>query len=225
MAESNRIEGKTGRTASATARKVQQEAGGGSLVALLQAGSPEALACLYTRDYREMLALARSYVQDLAAAEDLVHDTWTAIIEGIAKFKGKCSFKTWAFKILSNKARTIRRRESRLAAIKLLLGLQSEENKNAQFRTSDSCNNRVERWPATPEELMLSQEFLQDIRKFIASLPLRQRQVYVLRDIEGQPPQSVCELLGISDGNQRVLLHRARAAIYEWYSARTQGRA
>ncbi|HTV54460.1 MAG TPA: RNA polymerase sigma factor [Terriglobia bacterium] len=225
MAESNRVQGARDEFASAADGKVQKEARGDPLVALLQAGRPEALACLYTRYYREMLVLARRYMQDLAVAEDLVQDTWTAIIEGIEKFKGKCSFKTWAFKILSNKAKSKRRRECRLSAIKLLLGLQSERSKNTQFRTSVFTNDRVDRWSTTPEELMLAQEFREEMHKFVASLPPRQYQVYVLRDIEGWSPESICDFLGISNGSQRVLLHRARSAIYEWYSARTRGRA
>jgi RNA polymerase sigma-70 factor, ECF subfamily len=225
MAESDRIEARTDEFASAAEKGVQAEAGPDPLVALLKSGSPEALAQLYRRYYREMTTFARSYAQDLALAEDLVQDTWTAIIQEIAMFRGKCSFKTWAFKILYNKARTIRRRESRFSAIKVLLGLEWQKAKTLEYQTSASCPYRTERWPATPEQLLLSEELRRETYKFIASLPRRQRDVYVLRDVEGWRPQTVCEFLRISPANQRVLLHRARAAIYEWFCARSQRHA
>jgi len=71
-----------------------------------------------------------------------------------------------------------------------------------------------------PEEMLISDEFRQQMNQFVASLPSRQRKVFVLRDIEGWPSEKVCESLGITAGNQRILLHRARVAIYRWYTSR-----
>jgi len=220
MAESKRIPGSAHEHASGANASVQKEADEDALVALLRGGSADALALLYSRHYREMVNLARRFVHHPAAAEEIVQDTWTAIIEGIGKFEGKSSFKTWAFRILANKAKSRYRRESRYSAIKRLLGLRTSGDTPSRFDSSGSWAKPMERWLETPEQMLLSKEFQREMDEFLASLPARQRQVFVLRDVEGWSSEKVCESLGISAGNQRVLLHRARSAIYGWYTSR-----
>lgn len=223
MGESKPIPSTGHHFASTAERSIQNEAGEAALAALLATGSPEALARLYSRHYRAMLAFAKGFFYDAATAEDLVQETWIAILEGIKRFKGESSFETWAFRILSNKARTRRHREWRRSAVHRLLGLLSEERGSKKARSPAAPLLSPERWQASPEDLVLSAEFRAEIQKFIASLPSRQRQVYVLRDIEGWTSEATCNRLGIGQSNQRVLLHRARAAIYDWYSKRTVG--
>ena len=204
----------------ASKERVRADSADDAVLAALRRGEPWALSSVYLRHYREMVDLARRYVHHPGAAEEVVQDTWAAVIEGIGRFEGKCSFKTWAFRILANKAKRRHRRESRLSAIKRLLGLGITVERSSHFDSSGSWAKPPERWLETPEQMLLSKELRREMDRFLASLPARQRQVFVLRDVEGWSSEKVCESLGISAGNQRVLLHRARSAIYGWYTSR-----
>ncbi len=175
---------------------------------------------MYSRYYHEMVEVAVAYVHDRASAEDIVQDTWAAVIEGLGRFEGKCSFKTWVFRILANKAKKRHRRDSRLSAIKRLLGVGATGDPPSCFDSRGSWAKPVERWLESPEQTLLSKELHREMDKFMASLPVRQCQVFVLRDVEGWPAEKVCEKLGLSAGNQRVLLHRARTAIYRWCNSK-----
>jgi RNA polymerase sigma-70 factor (ECF subfamily) len=179
---------------------------------------------MYSRYYREMVERAVAFLHDRASAEEVVQDTWAAIIEGIDGFKGNGSFKSWAFKILTNKAKRRFWRESRFSAIKSFFRSQSGSDDHVPFDHSGSWVRPPARWQVAPEEMLISDEFRQEMKQFVASLPSRQRKVFVLRDIEGWSSERVCESLGISAGNQRILLHRARAAIYRWYTSRGRRR-
>lgn len=220
MGESNTHRRGTHEHASGVGAEVQKGTAEDALITSLRAGSADALAALYLLYYREMVELARSFVHNPGAAEEIVQDTWAAIIKGIGKFEGKCTFKTWAFRILANKAKSRYRRESHLSAIKRMLGLGSTGDRPSSFNSVGSWAKPAERWLESPEEMLLSKEFHGEMDAFIASLPVRQRQVFVLRDVEGWPAEKVCETLGLSAGNQRVLLHRARTAIYRWYTSK-----
>lgn len=223
MAKSNKDPNGTHEGTLGAGAGVEDRTAEDALVASLRAGSADALAALYQHYYREMVDLARKYVHHPTVAEEVVQDTWAAIIKGIGSFEEKCSFKTWAFRILANKAKRRYRRESRFSAIKRLLGLGASGDKASPFDSAGSWATPVERWLETPEQLLLRKEFLRELHEFLASLPARQRQVFLLRDVEGWSPEKVCESLGLTRGNQRVLLHRARAAIYRWYSSKTRG--
>lgn len=193
-----------------------------TVLAGLRRGEPWALTSMYSRYYHEMVDLASAFLHDRASAEEVVQDTWAAIIEGIEGFKGKGSFKNWAFKILTNKAKRRYWRETRLSAIKSFFRFQSRSDEHFAFDPLGTWIEPLERWQVAPEEKLISDEFRREMQEFVASLPSRQRKVFVLRDIEGWTSEKVCQSLAISAGNQRILLHRARAAIYRWYSAKVR---
>jgi len=184
MAESKRVPGITSENASGDNASVEKEAGEDALVASLRAGSPEALTATYLSYYDEMVDLARRYVHHPGAAEEIVQDTWAAVIEGLERFEGKCSFKTWTFRILVNKAKSRYRRESRFSAIKRWLGMRNQGDLPPRFDAAGSWARPVERWLETPEQKLLTEEFRREMDEFLASLPTRQLRVYVLRDVE-----------------------------------------
>ena len=208
----------------ASKQQVRADSADDGALAALRRGERWALSSMYSRYYREMVERAVAFLHDRASAEEVVQDTWAAIIEGIDGFKGNGSFKSWAFKILTNKAKRRFWRESRFSAIKSFFKSQSGSGDHLHFDPSGSWVRPPARWQAAPEEMLISDEFRQEMNQFVASLPSRQRKVFVLRDIEGWPSEKVCGSLGISAGNQRILLHRARAAIYRWYTSRARRR-
>ena len=164
-----------------------------------------------------LLRLARLYV-DASAAEDVVQETWMGVLRGLDHFEGRSSFKTWLFRILANRARTRAARESRTVALSSLVRQETESYEPAvdpsRFRQADDPFHGG--WlvaPATdelPEERLLADEFSNEVRRALEQLPPSQAEVVRLRDIEGLTSEEVCDLLSVSEGNQRVLLHRGR---------------
>jgi RNA polymerase sigma-70 factor, ECF subfamily len=154
------------------------------------------------------------YVGDRAAAEDVVQETWIALLQGIDRFEQRSSLKTWLFRILANKAKTRRRREARSIPFSSLSSTKPEEPAVEPERFLPAGD-----WALaptmfeTPEEKLLSGETLEVILETIQWLPPAQREVITLRDVEGWPSHEVCDALEITETNQRVLLHRARAKV------------
>ena len=198
-------------------------AGEAALVARLRAGDEAAFAFLVDMYGRSMLRVARLYVRDRAAAEEVVADTWLAVLRGIDRFEGRSSLRTWIFSILVNLAKTRGVRESRTVPFSALAGDDAESGEPSV--PGDRFLPAGSPWPGTwssgpaqwnaPLQRLLSQETRGVIDQAIEGLPEMQRRVVTLRDVEGWPAGEVAELLGISDENQRVLLHRARAKLRE----------
>lgn len=163
-----------------------------------------------------------TFVSSPAVAEEVVQETWIGVLEGIGRFEGRSSLKTWIFRILTNQAKTRGVRERRNAPFSPL-GHSTEESEAAavapsRFHTSgywvDHWNSLPRYWDdETPERLFLSKEGLAQIKKAISALPPTQRQVITLRDLEGLNAVEVCNILSIGETNQRVLLHRARSHV------------
>ena len=150
-----------------------------------------------------------------------MQETWLAVLNGIDRFEGRSSLKTWIFQILSNRARTRAVRERRSAPFSSLAG-DGEDDEAAvdadRFRPEGHrwvghWAAAPADWSALPEERLLGRETLARVHEAIETLPPRQAEVLVLRDVEGWSPDEVCAALGISDGNQRILLHRARSKV------------
>jgi RNA polymerase sigma-70 factor (ECF subfamily) len=187
------------------------------LVAALRAGDETAFGELIERYYGVMQRVARQYVATREAAEDVVQETFLGVIQGIDRFEGRSSLKTWIFRILVNRARTRGEREGRTRPFSALtLGLDVDEP------AIDPDRFQAEgRWagywatppPATelPEASVLVAELGNELRTAIDSLPPAQRTVLELRDVQGLSSAEVCELLELTEANQRVLLHRARS--------------
>ncbi|MER7246467.1 sigma-70 family RNA polymerase sigma factor [Kribbella sp. NPDC000426] len=187
------------------------------LVAGLRAGDEETFACLLNNWSGSMLRLARSFVSTTASAEEVVQDTWLAVLQGIERFEGRASLQTWVYRILVNIARKRGSREHRTVPWTSLVPDHGPTVDPARFRGPDDqypggWRAFPERWPSTETEV-LAHEVRAAVAKAIENLPTRQQVVLTLRDIDGQDAGSVCTLLGISAANQRVLLHRARAAV------------
>jgi RNA polymerase sigma-70 factor, ECF subfamily len=189
------------------------------LVRRLRDGEEDAFAELVDRYGATMLRVARMYVRDRAAAEEVVQETWLAVLNGIDSFREESSLKTWLFRILANRAKTRGQREARSLPFSSLVAAEAEAGEPSvdpdRFFGPDQAQPGAWAAPpvAWPEDRALAQETLGIIQSSIEALPDAQREVIRLRDIEGWSAQEVADALEISDGNQRVLLHRARSKV------------
>ena len=193
-----------------------------ALVEALRRRDEAAFVALVERYHASLVRLAQLYVADRAAAEEVVQDTWLGVLQGIDRFEGRSSFKTWLFRILTNKAKTRGVREARSVPFSALFEAEAEppepaveierflppEDKWAGSWAADPGN-----WQNQPEARLLSRETLARIRSAIDTLPLAQREVITLRDVEGWSSDEVRNALDITETNQRVLLHRARSKV------------
>ncbi len=192
------------------------------LVEALRSGNESAFVSLIDMYHSSMLRLAMIFVPSQDVAEDVVQETWMGVLHGLDRFEGRSSLKTWIFRILANRAKTRAQREGRSVPFSSLSEFTSEPLEPAiepeRFQGPD------QRWPGQwvsfprswdeiPEERILAQETMTCIQKAIDALPIGQREVITLRDIEGCTSDEACDLLGVSEVNQRVLLHRARCKV------------
>lgn len=187
------------------------------LVAGLRTGDEETFARLLNGWSGSMLRLARSFVSTSASAEEVVQDTWLAVFEGIGRFEGRSSLRTWVYRILVNIARKRATREQRTVPWTSLAPDHEPTVDPRRFRGPDDqypggWRAFPDRWPTTESEV-LAHEVRSTVAAAIEGLPIRQQVVLTLRDIDGHDAEDVCALLEISMANQRVLLHRARAAV------------
>jgi RNA polymerase sigma-70 factor (ECF subfamily) len=184
------------------------------LVAALKAGDEAAFRTLIETYHAMLVRVARAYVPTNTAAEEVAADTWLAVLEGIDRFEERSSLKTWLFRILTNKAKTRGLRERRTLPFSSLEADDSSVD-------PDRFHGPEHRWPghwaaapqAFPEERLLAAETRDVVERAIEALPPAQRTVISLRDLEGWSAEEVCNALTLSETNQRVLLHRARAAV------------
>jgi RNA polymerase sigma-70 factor, ECF subfamily len=188
------------------------------LLSALRAGDERAFAELLRRYGPSLLRLALLYVSSRAVAEEVVQETWLAVFTGLERFEGRSSFKTWLFRILTNKAKTRGQREGRTLPFSAFAA-DGDEGEGAvdidRFVGPDGRHGG--HWAApprgVPEERLLAAEARARIESAIDALPPNQRAVITLRDVEGLSAEEACNVLGVSETNQRVLLHRARAKV------------
>ena len=192
------------------------------LIADLRAGDEKAFARLIEAHHSAMVRVAKGYVPSRAVAEEVVQDTWVAVLKGLDGFEGRSSLKTWIYRILLNQAMTRGQRERRSVPFSALSDPGSEPAEPSvdpgRFRGPGEPNpggwsRPPRRWEGAPEERLLSGETLSEVAKAIDALPPSQREVIVLRDVEGFTSREVCNVLEITETNQRVLLHRARSKV------------
>jgi RNA polymerase sigma-70 factor (ECF subfamily) len=190
-----------------------------ALVAALQDGSEAAFVQLVDVHTPAMLRVAGGYVRSREIAEEVVQETWIAVLKGVHSFEGRSSLRTWLFTILINIAKTRGLRERRNADVEVLAFTDGTVDP-ARFRGNDDPypghwlpQEVPAPFPDTPEGSVLGDELLALTRRELARLPERQRVVVTMRDLLGLDSDEVCELLNISTANQRVLLHRGRAAL------------
>src|SRR5262249_40007838 len=152
--------------------------------------------------------VARGFVPNTAVAEEVVQETWIGVLKGIGRFEERSSLKTWIFRILTNQAKTRGEREARSVASDF-----AEASVEASRFENGMWNAGPVVIPETPDDHLLAGEVLLTVESALDELPATQRQVVTLRDVEGLSSEEVCSLLGISEGNQRVLLHRGRSKV------------
>jgi RNA polymerase sigma-70 factor (ECF subfamily) len=189
------------------------------LVKRLRDGDESAFVELIDRYGAMMLRVAQMYVRDRGTAEEVVQETWLAVLNGIDRFEERSSLKTWLFRILTNRAKTRGQRDGRMVPFSALAGAGDDADEPSvdpdRFLGPDSPHPGA--WAAPPvpwpQEKLLEAETLNVIEMAIEMLPEAQREVILLRDVDGWTPMEVSEVLDITDGNQRVLLHRARSKV------------
>jgi RNA polymerase sigma-70 factor, ECF subfamily len=188
------------------------------LIEALRAGDEDAFRELVRMYNSSLLRVARIYVPTQALAEEVVAETWLAVLEGLDRFEGRSTLKTWIFRILANRAKTRAVRERRTLPLSAFEPERIQEPALGpdRFREWDDP-----RWPGHwavpptpwPEDRLLTGETRDKLAEAIDALPGTQRAVISLRDIEGWSAEEVCNALGLTETNQRVLLHRARAKV------------
>jgi RNA polymerase sigma-70 factor (ECF subfamily) len=188
-----------------------------SLVERARGGDEAAFAALVRRYTPMLMRLARMYVPTDALAEDVVQETWVAVVRGLERFEGRSSFKTWLFRILVNRAKTRGVREHRsIPFASVGSGAAEEEGPTvdpSRFTSEGAWTSAPADWRDDPELSLESDEALRIVREAIAELPERQKIVITLRDLEGLSSDEVRNVLDLSETNQRVLLHRARTKV------------
>jgi RNA polymerase sigma-70 factor, ECF subfamily len=189
-------------------------------VAGLCDGDEQVFAELVDRYHNSLIRVARGYVGGHAIAEEVVQETWIAVIEGIDRFEGRSSLKTWIYRILVYRARSRSERERRTIPMTDLAGETESGPLVApeRFRSGDAIwaghwATPPRRWDGDAEERLLAGETRSILESAVDALPESQQLVITLRDIQGLTADEVCDLLSITEGNQRVLLHRARAKV------------
>jgi RNA polymerase sigma-70 factor, ECF subfamily len=201
---------------------IAPDADDAELVRALRAGDEEAFMAVVRRYNGLMLRVALGYVRTQAVAEEVVQETWCAVLAGIDRFEGRASLKTWIMRILANRAKTRGQREARCVPFSSLGGPEEDDGPAVdadRFLPADhprypgGWSAAPGAWSHVPDERLLAGEVRECIRAAVAELPARQQAVIALRDIEGWSPEEVCDLLDLSEGNQRVLLHRARSHV------------
>jgi RNA polymerase sigma-70 factor, ECF subfamily len=195
------------------------------LLLALRRRDEQAFAALVDRYHARLVRLARLFVANEAVAEEVVQETWIGVLQGIDRFEGRSSFRTWLFRILTNQAKRRGQREARslpFAAISAAQDADDVEYAVAPERFLPAGKEWAGHWVSyplnwreTPEERFLSHETRAFVQEAIAVLPLNQRLVITMRDVEDFPAAEVCNALAISETYQRVLLHRARSKVRE----------
>ena len=191
------------------------------LVAALQRGDEAAFVALVDRYSAPMTRVAQAHVRSRAVAEEVVQETWLAVISGIDRFEARSSVKTWIFRILTNRAKTRGEREARNVPFSAFAREDDDSPTVAAERFLPPDHPQwpghwaapPKDWRTIPDERLIGRETQERLCQAIHELPERQQLVMVMRDVEGWSPEEVCVALGISEGNQRVLLHRARCKL------------
>ena len=175
------------------------------LVGRLRAGDETAFVELVCRYQPRLLRLAEATVHSRAVAEEVCQETWLAVVRGLGRFEGRSSFRTWLFHILLNRARSSAGREQRAG--------RPEADVGERFDDAGAWAAPPVPWSERVDDRLVAERLAPRVHQLLTTLPEHQRQVVVLRDVEGLAPHDVSSLLGITDGNQRVLLHRGRARL------------
>jgi RNA polymerase sigma-70 factor (ECF subfamily) len=201
-------------------RAVAIERGEEHLLTQLRKGDEDAFSTLVRTHTPSMTRVAMAFVSRRAIADEVVQETWLNVVRSLNAFEAKSSLRTWIYAILGNCARRRAEQEQRLVP---LSELAADEASGDELGVSPGrffesgrwvgmWSTSVSRWEDLPEERLVSSELRTTLLETIDGLPPMQRAVITLRDVEGWSAEEVCDYLGLANGNQRILLHRARAA-------------
>ena len=191
------------------------------LLARLRQGDEGAFAELVTRHHSALIRMAMGHVADREVAEEVVQDTWMAVIEGLDRFEGRSSLRTWIFGIMIHKAKDRGVREKRHVNFSSFESVDDEGEEAVDPSRFHQSGEWAGHWAfppqpwddQTPEKLMASQQAVSAMQKAIEALPKNLKEVLILRDVEGIEAKEVCELLKITETNLYVRLHRARERV------------
>ena len=187
------------------------------LLSRLRAGDEDAFAALVDRCHGTMLAVAQAHVRPRASAEEVVQEAWLGVIRGLDRFEERSSLKTWILRIVVNTAKTRGVREARALPFASLEpddpAVPPDRFRGPEDQYTGGWKVFPANWQLLPEEALHQRETLAVIVAAITALPPAQRAVIRMRDVEGCSSEEVCDALGVSEGNQRVLLHRARSRV------------
>jgi RNA polymerase sigma-70 factor, ECF subfamily len=195
--------------------------GQAAIVEALRAGDERTFSALVDEYGPAMLRVARMYVSSRAVAEEVVQEAWLGVIAGIARFEGRSSLKTWIFRIVANIAKTRGEREGRSVPFSSIGGdvegtepaVEPDRFLGQGHRWAGHWTSAPSRWSELPEERLVGAETTEVVAAAIGVLPEVQRTVITLRDVEGWTSEEVRNALDLSETNQRVILHRARAKV------------
>ena len=192
-----------------------------NLLARLRAGDEGAFGELVDKHHGALIRMALSHVADREVAEEVVQDTWIAVIEGLSRFEGRSSLRTWIFGILIHKAKDRGVREKRHTTFSALESYEDDQDEAIDPSRFQQSGEWAGHWAfprqpwddQTPEKLLASQQAVSAMNQAIEALPRNLKEVLILRDVDGLESQEVCELLKITETNLYVRLHRARERV------------
>jgi RNA polymerase sigma-70 factor, ECF subfamily len=183
-------------------------------IARLLAREEAAFRELVTSHHGALVRVALLFVRDRAAAEEVVQETWARVLASLQAFEGRSSLRTWIFRICANTAKTRASRDARTTPLSALEDPNEPAVDPGRFTTSGAWGDPPRAWEAeTPESILERREAVACIERTLEELPPAQRAVLTLRDVQGLDAGEVCNILELSESNQRVLLHRARSRV------------
>jgi RNA polymerase sigma-70 factor (ECF subfamily) len=180
-----------------------------ALLERLRAGDEQAFVVLVRRYHHRLTRLALTFVPSPEMAEDAAQETWLAVFRGVGRFEGRSSLRAWLFQICANRARSLAAREQRLASA----GRPEPGADQGRSGSGAGWSSPFQHWADAVDDRLEADELAAHVLRALDELPEVQRQVVTLRDVEGLPSLKVCEVLSLSEPNQRVLLHRGRSRI------------
>lgn len=182
-----------------------------ALVSQLAAGDRAAFECVFRKHNAAMLRMCEGMIRNRATSEEVVQDTWVAVLKGIGGFEGRSSLAGWIFAILVNKSRSRAQRDGRMISFD---GAGEEDGLAAAFDGRGRWKDMPDLWETvTPDRIVEGRNMMAHVTAAIEALPASQRSVMILRGQQDLEPSEVCAILNISEGNMRVLLHRARLSV------------
>jgi RNA polymerase sigma-70 factor (ECF subfamily) len=204
----------------------------GRLIAKLLKRDEQAFDELVTKHHGALIRMAMGHVGDREVAEEVVQDTWMAVIESLDRFEGRSSLRTWIFGIMIHKAKDRGVREKRHTTFSAFESFDDENEESVDPSRFHQSGEWAGHWAfppqpwdeQTPERLLASQQAVTAMNKAIEALPPTLKDVLILRDVEGVEAKEVCEILKITETNLYVRLHRARERVRQAVETYLEGR-